>query len=203
MTETKEFDNCFSFYEKAIEGRNFHYNNYNTWANYYAIFNGALFVGYYSIIKECLNWLSFLIVIIGLVTSICWHLTVMGHYHWMISWIKIVQNYENELALIVKDKGLTPWRVYSVYLNNTENSFQKNISSQKLTSRFTFLIEIAWSVLAIYTAYKTFHNFECFKNNCKVVCLGFSTMLIFIINVIGYLLFSEKSDTSEMKDYIC
>lgn len=121
----------------------------------------------------------------------------------MISWIKIVQNYENELVLIAKDKELTPWRVYSVYLNNNENSFQKNISSKKLTSRFTFLIEIAWSVLAIYTAYKTFHNFECFKNNCKVVCLVFSTMLIFIINVIGYLLFSEKSDTSEMKDYIC
>ena len=38
----KDFDNCFSFYEKTIEGRNSHYCNYNTWANYYAIFNGAL-----------------------------------------------------------------------------------------------------------------------------------------------------------------
>lgn len=97
-----EFEKCFSFYEKAIEGRNSHYSNYNTWANYYAIFNGALFVGYYNVIKEPtskeLIWLSLIIVFVGLFTSICWHQTVKGHYHWMLSWIKIVQKYEEELA---------------------------------------------------------------------------------------------------------
>ena len=48
---TDDFEVCFNFYEKAIEGRNFHYQNYNTWANYYAIFTGALFIAYYTMLS--------------------------------------------------------------------------------------------------------------------------------------------------------
>ncbi len=44
-----KFNCIFKYYEKAIEGRNFHYHNYNTWANYYSIFTGALFVGFYQV----------------------------------------------------------------------------------------------------------------------------------------------------------
>lgn len=97
-----EFDVCFRYYEKAIEGRNFHYQNYNTWVNYYAIFTGALFVGYYTIIDKCNGPFSCLIVVLGCITSVAWNLTVKGHYHWMLSWIEIVQSYEAELAKIQK-----------------------------------------------------------------------------------------------------
>lgn len=38
------YENCFRFYEKAIEARNFHYSNYNTWVNHYSIFTGALLI---------------------------------------------------------------------------------------------------------------------------------------------------------------
>lgn len=89
-SDYSEFDACFRYYEKAIEGRNFHYQNYNTWVNYYAIFTGALFIGYYSIIDKGNEFCSFLIVLLGYITSLCWHLTVKGHYHWMLSWIKVV-----------------------------------------------------------------------------------------------------------------
>ena len=43
------FDRIFMMYEKAVEGRNQHYQNYNTWTNLYAIFTGALFVAYYNV----------------------------------------------------------------------------------------------------------------------------------------------------------
>ena len=148
----KDFDNCFSFYEKAIEGRNSHYSNYNTWSNYYAIFNGALFVGYYNTIgKTCevLTWLSLVIVFVGLLTSICWHQTVKGHYHWMLSWIKIVHTYENELARISKNNHQKEYRVYSVYFETDEDKYQQNISTQKLTSLFTLFIDFAWSILTV------------------------------------------------------
>ena len=49
--------------------------------------------------------------LVGLVTSICWNLTVKGHYHWMLSWINIVQDYEKKLAELSKqniDKEITP-----------------------------------------------------------------------------------------------
>lgn len=150
MTENKEnekeFNRIFRYYEKAIDGRNFHYQNYNTWANYYSIFTGALFVGFYTIIKDdsppC-KFISFLIVILGLITSVCWNLTVKGHYHWMLSWIKVVHKYEKQLANFSKSEGKTQYFVYSVYLKQNESFLQKNISSQKLTSKFTFVISLA------------------------------------------------------------
>ena len=95
-SNNENFDKCFKYYEKAIEGRNFHYQNYNTWVNYYSIFNGALFIGYYSLKDGDL--LKTIIVLLGFVTAICWHLTVKGHYNWMISWINIVHEYENKLS---------------------------------------------------------------------------------------------------------
>ena len=98
-----KFDNCFKYYEKAIEGRNFHYQNYNTWVNYYSIFNGALFVGYYSLLQEKSSFLLFFITLLGFISAFCWHSTVKGHYIWMISWINIVHNYEEELHTIVDE----------------------------------------------------------------------------------------------------
>lgn len=207
-----DYENCFRFYEKAIEGRNFHYKNYNTWANYYAIFNGALFIGYYTIMNnfKCnnmannnLTFISFLVVLLGLITSICWHLTVKGHYHWMISWIRIVQKYEKKLAKLAAEKGIKKWRVYSVYINDGENSFHKNISSQKLTSRFTFFIELAWSILAIYLVYQYLSELGLCQNCCKIILISLSFLFIFFINVMVHLIFSLGSDVSKMKGKIC
>ena len=41
-----EEDNRRYAYEKAIEAYWKHVDRYHTWMNYYAIFNGALFVGF-------------------------------------------------------------------------------------------------------------------------------------------------------------
>lgn len=209
---SSEYDQCFKFYEKAIEGRNFHYKNYNTWSNYYAIFNGALFIGYYTISNNCnlcdtannnLSFLSLLIIIIGLFTSICWHLTVKGHYHWMLSWIRIVQKYEKKLAKLAAEQGIKKWHVYSAYINDGENSFHKNISSQKLTSRFTFFIEIAWSILAVYVIYKYLTVLDLCSGCCKIFILSFSFLFVFFLNVIGHIIFTLSSDTYGMKGKIC
>ena len=103
-----KFDKCFKYYEKAIEGRNFHYQNYNTWVNYYSIFNGALFVGYYSLLQKETSILLALIALLGFISAICWHSTVKGHYIWMISWINIVHNYEEELNKIIDEINNKP-----------------------------------------------------------------------------------------------
>lgn len=39
-------------YEKAIDAYQFHVQRYHTWVNYYAIFVGALFVAFYTIIAQ-------------------------------------------------------------------------------------------------------------------------------------------------------
>lgn len=197
-----EFKTCFAFYEKAIEGRNLHYQNYNTWTNYYAVFTGAIFVGFYNIDKEEI-WLSLLIVIIGLITSICWHLTVKGHYHWLLSWIKVIQEYEEELSKIASNNKTKSWGVYSVYFSQQEDSFQKNVSTQKLTSRFTLLIVIAWSIILVSSIYKVISHIT---NK-----FGINEFLIMIISIILVLItyrllnsfFSKKSNIYGMQNSIC
>ena len=199
-----EFDVCFRYYEKAIEGRNFHYQNYNTWVNYYAIFTGALFVGYYTIIDKCNGPFSCLIVVLGCITSIAWHLTVKGHYHWMLSWIEIVQSYEAELAKIQKNNKSTQWYVYSVHLPLDSAKDQKNISSQKLTSRFTLIVCIAWFVLLIFE----FVNGVVFGRCASVlwfqnVCIKIGMFVVGVLGtVISRFILDKPSDVSKMKKSI-
>lgn len=213
MTENKEneneFNRIFQYYEKAIDGRNFHYQNYNTWANYYSIFTGALFVGFYTIIKDDYSpckFLSFLIVILGLITSVCWNLTVKGHYHWMLSWIKVVHKYEKELANFSKKKGNPQYFVYSVYFKQNENSLQKNISSQKLTSKFTFVISLAWALLLFLMILNQLRKLKIVSLNSEccwcVFSILFALITTFVIYLFAYLFFEESSSTEKMRNSI-
>ena len=56
--ENEEYESLFSFYEKAIEGRNQHYQNYSKWMNYYSLFTGAFFIAYYNIFGKNLRCLA-------------------------------------------------------------------------------------------------------------------------------------------------
>ena len=202
--DCSEFDICFKYYEKAIEGRNFHYQNYNTWVNYYAIFTGALFVGYYSIIGKGNAFCSYLIVVLGCITSIAWHLTVKGHYHWMLSWIKVVQSYEKKLAKILKKSGQKGWYVYTVYSNHDCNGYHKNISSQKLTSIFTLIVCIAWVVLLLFEFVKVgvFAELVSISGFQDVYILVGTFMIVVLVVVLGVCILDNPSDVSKMKTSI-
>ena len=202
--DCNEFDICFKYYEKAIEGRNFHYQNYNTWVNYYAIFTGALFVGYYSIIDKGNAFCSFLIVLLGCITSIAWYLTVKGHYHWMLSWIKVVQSYEEELAKIKKNDKRTQWYVYSVYMSPDTEKYHKNISSQKLTSRFTLIVCLAWSFLFLFELEKVgvFAKLVSILGFQDVYILVGTFMIVVLVVVLGVCILDKPSDVSKMKTSI-
>ena len=89
-------------YDKAVEAYQFHVQRYHTWVNYYAIFVGALFVAFYTIIPQSENvqctpcsgtifsfldsiWLPLLIITLGWFASMCWLASIIGHYEWMKS----------------------------------------------------------------------------------------------------------------------
>ena len=82
-------------YDKAVESYQFHVQRYHTWVNYYAIFVGALFVAFYTIIPQSENvqygpcsgtifsfldsiWLPLLIITLGWFASMCWLASIMG-----------------------------------------------------------------------------------------------------------------------------
>ena len=205
-----EFDVCFRYYEKAIEGRNFHYQNYNTWVNYYAIFTGALFVGYYTIIDKCNGPFSCLIVVLGCITSIAWHLTVKGHYHWMLSWIKVVQSYEAELAKIQKNNKSTQWYVYSLHMPSDSGKYHKNISSQKLISISTFMVSCAWFILFflefkklnLFRNVTSFFHFDSLCDYINLCDIVGSFFLILLVRIICLSFLEQPSDVKKIDKLI-
>ena len=200
-----EFDRCFKYYEKAIEGRNFHYQNYNTWVNYYSIFTGALFICYYYIIAQPNGFFHkifvLLISFLGLLTSICWNLTVKGHYNWMLSWIKIVQDYEKELKTVSTTNP--KYYVYNVYKNINSSFYEKNISSQKLTSTFTFIISLSWGLIVFYHSYKFLvFIMDRVSIPINVIILSIAFLMVVLVFLFLYIILSSGSDISTMKSEI-
>ncbi len=128
----------------------------------------------------------------------------------MLSWINVVQGYEKELANLSKKNEEKEYYVYYVYKNTGKNFLHKNISSQKLTSKFTFFISIAWAFLLSKTIYDNLRRLElinflsCSKSHCCLCALSliFSIVTTIVIYILCYLIFDRASDVSEMKKNI-
>ena len=145
-------------YDKAIEGRQFHMECFNHWMNMYAIINGALFAGLYTV-KEISHTLS--ILVLGCLAGWFWHFSVHGFYRWIISWIKIVSHYEEKL--FSNETSKNEHLVYKIFdedskeedRNEKKNKKKKYpFSTQKLTRAFTLCVAIVWTVLLAYSIHK-------------------------------------------------
>ena len=163
-------------YEKAIDAYQFHVQRYHTWVNYYAIFVGALFVAFYTILSGITNevesccavqkvditdnhestFFLFLISCLGLWTTICWLASTVGHYSWMKSWIEIVKKLEHDFL------G-TDNPVYAILIKNnviiTATRHPRFISTQKVTQIFLIGVIIAWNIIIIHYVMKA--GWEC------------------------------------------
>lgn len=186
-------------YEKAIEGRFQHMSQFNYWMNMFAIFNGALFVGYYNVVKECKCdgaipcdtgfILSSVILLLGVVSSWLWFFSACGFYRWNISWINLVKNFEkNELGNN---------HVYRAFAYPKETKFSP-FSTQKLAKAFVLCVAIAWTLIAIFNLVKMFAG--CSEKSCNVmkwVILGIFgvALVIFFILVLKFCRESDLEDS--------
>lgn len=145
-------------YERLINARNFHYENFNKWSLYFYAIIAALFVGYYGVLTaehKPANVEAILlgILILGYVVSICCFLSGKGYYYWEISWIKLVHRYEKEILEQTKEDDLL--RAYSVFFDKEKSSHPlliwkgANISSSKLSLWMSFLITCSWGYLLL------------------------------------------------------
>lgn len=131
-------------YERAIEGRQHHQQNFNHWMNMYAIFNGALFAGYYNI-DEKTSLFAVLLLCLGCVAGWAWHFSSVGFYDWILSWINIVRKHEIRLDFIMREGKLNEHPKKAVVYRYYDQ--KKTISTQKLTKCFTGAVAVAWTVL--------------------------------------------------------
>ena len=149
--EKRERCELWHFYEKAVEGRNFHYRQYVTFVNQYSIFTGALFVAFYTLLGKHFYFALF-VAVLGLVTSVLWLCSVKGFYIWNQSWINIVKFYEERLN---KDRKVPDsCFVYGLFHEDTEKSCiltrAKRYSTQKLTMLFVYVVLLSWIMTIVW-----------------------------------------------------
>lgn len=162
-------------YERAIEGRRFHMECFNHWMNMYAIINGALFAGLYTV-KTTSYTLS--ILVLGCLAGWFWFFSVCGFYRWIISWIRVVSHYEKKLFSSDKPEG--QYLVYNIFDEKKKELYP--FSTQKITQAFTFCVAIVWTVLLAYFIFK-FSEFGLWEKLLAV--LGNPVFWIVLIVILG------------------
>ena len=145
-------------YQRLIDARNFHYENFNKWSMYFYAIIAALFVGYYGVATaehkpNNVDAIILGILILGYIVSICCYLSGKGYYYWEVSWIRLLHNYEKNVLQETADKE--ELRIYSRFCDIKKSSFPEtiwkgaNISSSKLSLWMSFIIACSWMFLLL------------------------------------------------------
>ncbi|MBS4811759.1 MAG: hypothetical protein KH058_13865 [Bacteroides sp.] len=197
--------------QKAIEAYQYHVNRYHTWMNYYALFNGALLVAFCTllcattqiaggkgsvetekivleggtvILSNNYGWLQVLIIVLGILTSFLWLLSILGHRTWTLSWMSIICKYEREYGfdplyrMVILQNKYNPKNKDGASL---EDSFKRTyipegFSTDKLTIKFVWLVIISWYVTLLYLCFQNFVIWWIF-----VFIVFFSIVIYFLI----------------------
>lgn len=182
-----------SAYEKAIEGRNIHMNYFKSWVNLFAIFNGALFAGYCSLIKEYKTEnlvLSMTVLVLGAISAWFWYFSMLGFAKWNLSWLYLVKMYEKEE---LGDKKV--YRAFIYPKSEKDKKFVKRpFSTQTLARFFVICIAIAWSIITIYETVKNFTIANCILTKIFIVLLPFIALILLIVVAVST---GRESDLSE------
>lgn len=211
LNEQKSLDDKNRYaYEKAIEAYWHHVNRYHTWMNYYAIFNGTLFVGFCTLLTATTtveigckidlsnnyNFICILISVIGTLTSICWYNSILGHEKWEINWMNIIEYYEIKVF-----PSLNEGRIYNMLILDKESvpnkdklndgdvldenvKIDKGYSTHALTKSFVFMITLAWIMLIFHKCLIDVKDNDFFASVLTIIIVG-----VIIIIYMGFINF--------------
>lgn len=231
MDEIKIYDNITDddrrkyAYEKAIEAYWKHVDRYHTWMNYYSLFNGALFVGYCTLltattkislakesncevsgtINNIMNTdignnilylsisnnytnLSFIICVLGLISSISWLLSLKGHNTWTKNWMNQIQYYEgaNVYTVIIaspSELALKSEKKDSIDANPKwfkKKDYYRAISTTKITELFIYTVIFGWLSLMLYPEFDIDYS-SCIKDLYSIICIEINPIVFLII----------------------
>ena len=143
---TNADEKFYEAYKIAIAARNFHYENFNKWMNFFYVAVGAIFIAYYNV-KD--DELKPMLSLFGLIVSFLGYLSCKGYYYWIYNWTWQLIRFENELE--------EKYKVYSVISEEVKKPLDKmlnplnsaNISTSKMSLIFFLIICSVWSYLTI------------------------------------------------------
>lgn len=176
-------------YEIAIDAYWQHIKRYHTWMNYFALFDGALLVAFCTLMcatniiigdmGKCVNahlflqgnglyltndyWaLQYIIVALGIITSVFWLLSIKGHRAWKVNWMNVIEYYESKdlpiYSLVILDKKYD-------FRNKSGTILPKGIipqgySTDKITVMFIYMVILAWILAFFYVC--GWRNLSCY-----------------------------------------
>ncbi|MEO6849294.1 MAG: hypothetical protein ABI166_01635, partial [Mucilaginibacter sp.] len=142
-------------YNVAIDARDKLNDNYHKWMTFYYVANGAILVAVTSLSNKVDNYNVVLLTlaIVAIYTCITWNLSCRGYYYWSLSWIDIIMHFERKIA-----NGDIYKMPYSMFSGDVVNRFDHknnpltpaNISTPKLTLRFSIFAITCWALLFLY-----------------------------------------------------
>ena len=172
-------------YQKAIDAYQYHVNRYHTWMNYYALFNGALLVAFCTLLcattqitggkgsvetekvvlegggmflSNNYEGLQVLIIVLGILTSFLWLLSILGHRVWTLSWMSLICKYEREYGfdplyrMVILQNKYNPKNKDGASLKGCFRRMYipEGFSTDKLTIKFVWLVILSWYVALYY-----------------------------------------------------
>lgn len=174
-------------YQTIIRARNFHYEQFTRWSSYFYVVIGALFAGYYFIMKETstntqeTNVLSWVILGIGYLTSVANFLSVKGYIYWWQHWNIFLTRFEEQVC---KEEE----KVYSVFADKQKldkpcSIFDGcNISTSKVALLMARVITVGWCILFGYKAWLSFPISNC----CGLLALSIGISLcLYLVGLYG------------------
>lgn len=146
-TEEEKF---YEAYKLMIQARNFHFDHFNKWMNFFYVADAAILYAYANIKTEAIE-LKPLLSIFGLIISFWGYLSCKGYYFWIYNWIKLIARHEKKLK--------KEYRIYSIFSKETEMKNDSmlnplnsaNVSTSKITLLFFLTICIIWSYLLVHS----------------------------------------------------
>lgn len=195
-------DDMWRVYELRIAARNYNYDNYNKWMNYFVLLIGAIFVAYTSGVVTGAT--RTILGILGYILSVLWYLSNKGFYYWMKSYMSLVHKVEGTLFDLSSSTGATQG-VYAVFVGKEVKNrccllSSSNVSSSKVAILMSYLVALAWFIeLASSILYKSWGSFlGCFWFYIIVFFAGFIITCLISLPGIYFL----KSDMSSLVDVI-
>lgn len=194
-------------YKHLIDARNYHFTQYNIWMAFFIGINSALFVAYYSLLKENYSLLKenynlekIVILLFGYIAAFLFYCSAKGYHYWINNFVNLLIDYENKNVRYDND------RVYSC-IASKKNKFSyfkplkaANISTFKIVILFAYLLTYGWGILLMPFIDKWIESCQCLS---WLLCLPLwlqSIIIIFIVNVI-LLWFAKRCLKSNLKNY--
>ncbi len=200
-------------YEKAIEAYWKHVDRYHTWMNYYALFNGALFVGFCTlltattkILEKCedssviiclendYGFLQIVLCVIGLISAITWRFSIQGHEKWEANWMNIITFYENVgvySILIMNQEDIIGLKNENNHVLSTSEKINA-YSTHKITKIFVFTAIMGWVICLLYILFKDYIN-DC------IIYISIAICILYIVVVWLVMFLPKKWFCSDVK----